>query len=78
MYPSEMEEKPFNPTNLHKDTMEAILLKKGVCVGQHPWPGPTKCQEPVNRNDPKSSLRDPWTGNHRTKQKCYNSGVRGA
>ena len=32
MYPSEMEEKPFNPTNLHKDTMEAILLKKGVCV----------------------------------------------
>ena len=32
MYPSEMEEKPFNPTNLHKDTMEARLLKKGVCV----------------------------------------------
>ena len=27
-----MEEKPFNPTNLHKDTMQAILLKKGVCV----------------------------------------------
>lgn len=27
-----MEEKPFNPTNLHKDTMEARLLKKGVCV----------------------------------------------